>query len=257
MSDSVIQLDRQPRRWTNSAPGPAPTPGPHTRKIVIAGSEGLIGRSITHYFRGLDDCEVVAIDLALGHDLSDESQVEAIFDEHSDAQYLINLFALNHHVEPGMDDPDLFEMSLESFRKYCEVNLVALFSVCREFARRCEKPEGILNFASLYGARAPKHFLYEGGGKHIGYTATKHGVVGLTRHLATYLAPEIRVNCLIPGGVEAGQPESFKAAYSSNTPAGRMMRADELSGIIDFLCSDKASYMTGTSIPVDGGWTAW
>ncbi len=70
------------------------------------------------------------------------------------------------------------------------------------FAQRARRPAGIVNFASLYGVRSPKHFLYDGPSKDIGYTITKHGVIGLTRHLATFLAPDVRVNCLVPGGVE-------------------------------------------------------
>ena len=227
------------------------------RNIVITGSEGLIGRCLTAYFRRQNGCNVVAVDLALGNDLNDEEQVSALFQEHADAQYLVNLFALNDHISEGGKAPDLFELSLDSFRDYCETNLVALFSVCRQFARHCRKPVSIVNMSSLYGVRSPKHFLYDGAPKHIGYTTTKHGVVGLTRHLAAYLAPDIRVNCLVPGGAEAGQGERFKTAYSEHVPMRRMLRADELAGPVDFLCSAAASYVTGAIIPIDGGWTTW
>jgi NAD(P)-dependent dehydrogenase (short-subunit alcohol dehydrogenase family) len=227
------------------------------RKIVVAGSEGVIGRALVAGMRGMKDVEVVPLDLSLGHDLTNEAQVRSLFQTHRDAQYLVNLFAINDHVEAGRAKPDLFEVSLDSLRKYCEINLVALFSVCREFARHCARPAAIVNFSSLYGVRSPKHFLYDGPSKDIGYTLTKHGVIGLTRHLATFLAPGIRVNCLVPGGVEHQQDDAFKTKFNRHVPMGRMLQATELTGIVDLLCSEQSSYITGAVIPVDGGWTAW
>ena len=92
--------------------------------------------------------------------------------------------------------------------------------------------------------------------KHIGYTITKHGVIGLTRHLATHLAPT-RVNTLVPGGVLNNQGEKFIVEYSKNVPLQRMMNVSELIGIVNLMCSEESSYMTGAAIPVDGGWTTW
>ena len=66
----------------------------------------------------------------------------------------------------------------------------------------------------------------------------------------------IRVNALVPGGVEAGQNETFKAQYSNRVPLGRMARADEVVGAAVFLASDGASYITGQSVFVDGGLSA-
>lgn len=227
------------------------------RKVIVAGSEGVIGRALVPALLTMPDVEVVPFDLALGHDLTDETQVAGLFAAHADAQYLVNLFAINDHVDAGRAKPDLFEVSLDVLRRYCEINLVALFSVCRQFATRCRRPGAIVNFSSLYGVRSPKHFLYDGPSKDIGYTITKHGVIGLTRHLATFLAPHIRVNCLVPGGVEHQQDEAFKTKFNRHVPMGRMLQAGELTGIVNLLCSEEAGYITGAVIPVDGGWTAW
>ena len=226
-------------------------------KIVVTGSEGVIGRALVKALRERPGTEVVPMDLALGHDLTNEAEVKRLFAAQNDAQYLVNLFAINDHVEAGRAKPDLFTVSLDAVRRYCEINLVALFSVCRQFAQSCKRPGGIVNFSSLYGVRSPKHFLYDGPSKDIGYTITKHGVVGLTKHLATFLAPDIRVNCLVPGGVEHEQDAGFQARYNRNVPLGRMLKANELVGITALLCSEESSYITGAVIPVDGGWTAW
>ena len=79
----------------------------------------------------------------------------------------------------------------------------------------------------------------------------------LTKHLATHLSPNVRVNCIIPGGVYNNQSVQFVKKYSQLTPMKRMMKNGELSGMVDFLLSDKASYITGAEFKVDGGWTAW
>ena len=79
----------------------------------------------------------------------------------------------------------------------------------------------------------------------------------LTKHLATHLAPSIRVNTVIPGGVEHNQSEKFKEKYNQQTPMKRMMKTNEITGILEYLISDKSSYTTGTEFKIDGGWTAW
>ena len=59
------------------------------------------------------------------------------------------------------------------------------------------------------------------------------------------------------GGVESGQDDNFKARYSEHVPLQRMMKKDEIHGLIEYLCSAKSKYMTGSIITADGGWTAW
>jgi NAD(P)-dependent dehydrogenase (short-subunit alcohol dehydrogenase family) len=225
-------------------------------KIIITGSRGLIGTSVTNYFKQ-KQYQVIECDLQLGHDLSDEQFVIDFFKDNR-ANHLINLFALNHHIERDKlwKKSNLFNVSLDSFDIYLHTNLVCLFSVCRQFAKNNSKG-CIVNFSSTYGSVSPVPKMYSGDEKHIAYGVSKAGVVQLTKHLATHLAPNIRVNCIAPGGVEADQSDDFKFKYSSRTPLGRMMKSNELNGLLDYMCSDKSSYMTGEIIKVDGGWTIW
>jgi NAD(P)-dependent dehydrogenase (short-subunit alcohol dehydrogenase family) len=118
----------------------------------------------------------------------------------------------------------------------------------------------IVNVTSIYGISAPDQRIYEGVPFNTPavYSASKAGVVGLTRYLATYYASAgIRCNAITPGGVEAGQPEPFVRAYGARTPLGRMARATEMGPALLFLASDASSYVTGHNLVVDGGWTAW
>ena len=225
------------------------------KKIIIAGSEGLLGNEISKYFESIGS-KVIRVDLKLGHDLTDEQTVQDIMMSNKAADVLITPFAIN--PQPDESSFDLFNLPLSSLEQYLKVNLLSLFSVCREFAKISENNSSIINFSSTYGIRSPKHFIYSDDyTKHIGYSITKSGVIGLTKYLATYLAPKIRVNAIVPGGVEIGQSERFVKNYSDNTPMNRMMKKEEIIGIIKYLASDDSSYTTGSLFNVDGGWSSW
>ena len=225
------------------------------KKIIIAGSEGLLGNEIARYFEENGN-DVLRLDLKLGHDFTIEKSVKKLMSNNKSANVLITPFALN--PQPDEDSFNLFDLPLESLDKYLKVNLLSLFSVCREFAKVCPENSSIINFSSTYGILSPKHFIYpEGFTKHIGYSITKSGVIGLTQYLSTYLAPKIRVNAIVPGGVENNQSIEFIKQYSALTPMGRMMKKEEIIGLVKYLASDDSLYTTGSILKVDGGWSAW
>ena len=224
------------------------------KKVIITGSHGLIGNELVKFLE--NKFEVITVDVALGHDLTDEGFVIDFF-KNNPANYLINCFAKNDHVINGEKrKTDLFNIEIEEIKMYLEVNTVALFSVCREFAKN-NKAQGIINFASTYSLVSPNPALYDGKEKNIAYVISKATVPQITRHLAVHLAPKIRVNCVVPHGVENNQGKAFTEKFSKFSPMKRLMKKDELNGLIEYLCSDNSSYMTGTIIPVDGGWTIW
>ena len=224
-----------------------------SKTIIITGSTGNLGKPISDHLARKN----TVIDLAksLGHDLTDENFVKTFFKDNK-ADILVNLFGLNDHVKKSNNsyDLDLFGISLESFREFMEVNLTSLFSVCREYARN-NKAGSIINFSSIYGLVSPRPDLYTKNEKHIGYGVSKSGVIQITKHLAAHLAPNIRVNCIAPGGVQTEEIKEFSKQYSQHVPMKRMMKPHELFGIIDYLCSESSSYTTGAVFVIDGGWT--
>lgn len=224
--------------------------------FIVTGSEGLIGKYVCAQLE-TEGMSIARLDKALGHDLTDESQVKQIFAElrkRYDAWRLINLFAFNDHVAAGEQRGTLFDLPLESFRAALDVNVTALFSVCREFAR--DRQFGaIVNFSASTGITSPRPDLYDGAHKHFGYSVSKAAVRHLTKMLAVHFAPYVRVNCIAPGGIENGQPREFLEKYSKHTPMGSMMHIDQIMPAIDMLLDPRNSYMTGAEIVVDGGWT--
>jgi len=222
--------------------------------VIVTGSTGVIGRTLTRKLRD-SGYKVTEADLSLGHNLADPRFVAEWFLENR-ADHLVNLFALNDAVTPDREIPTFLDIDLESFKQCLDVNVVALLSVCREFIRNQQKGT-IVNFSSIYGVVSPKPSLYSSGEKFIGYSVSKAAVIQLTRHLAVHSAPKFRINCVVPGGIYNGQPDEFVKRYSEESPIGRMMNGDEITGIVEYLLSDKASYCTGGIFYVDGGWTAW
>lgn len=184
---------------------------------------------------------------------------------------LINNAAYNPQVTAGVAGVhwSRFEnYSLEQWNKELAISLTGSFLACQaigsEMARRGTGV--ILNIASDLGVIAPDQRIYrepnrsesEQQAKPVGYSVVKHGLIGLTRYLATYWAERgIRVNALSPGGVARDQPADFVERLTRLIPMQRMARPDEYKAAVVFLVSDASSYMTGANLIIDGGRTAW
>jgi NAD(P)-dependent dehydrogenase (short-subunit alcohol dehydrogenase family) len=153
------------------------------------------------------------------------------------------------------------KQSIESWRRAFEVNLTAVFELSQGFVPIMKDSIGasIVNISSIYALLGPDWRLYTetNMGNPAAYSASKGALIQLTRWLSTTLAPSVRVNAICPGGIFRNQPESFVTQYEHRTPMARMAKEGDFKGALGFLASDLSSYVTGQSLNVDGGWSAW
>jgi NAD(P)-dependent dehydrogenase (short-subunit alcohol dehydrogenase family) len=147
------------------------------------------------------------------------------------------------------------EFTIEGFQQVIDVNLTGTMRMCMAAKPLLETSGGcIVNTASLWS--------FFGGGLTPAYTASKGGVAQLTKALAVAWAPAIRVNAIAPGWIEteltkAAQADKARSdAIIARTPQGRWGKPDDIGGVVVFLCSDAAKFITGTVLPIDGGYTA-
>ena len=153
------------------------------------------------------------------------------------------------------------EDTIENWQLSITKNSLSMFVPSRLIGKRmAKKGKGsIINFSSIYGLVSPPMKLYENSSFETepDYPFLKSGTIGLSKFLSSYFAKDgVRVNVIAPGGVFNQQEESFLEKYTYFNPMGRMATPEDLVGLVIFLASDASNYVTGTVIPVDGGWTA-
>ena len=189
-----------------------------------------------------------------------ESMVSNVLKKYSKIDVLINNAA--YQGNPKIRTAGFEKLSLDIWQQAIDVNLTGVFLCCQNIGKQMlkQKSGNIINIASTYGLVGPDQRIYGKSGQNSAafYAATKSAILNLTRYLSAYWQRTgIRVNTFSPGGVENKQDTDFIKKYSSRTPLKRMARKDEYVGSLIFLASDASSYMTGSNLIVDGGWTAW
>ncbi|MBX3237395.1 MAG: SDR family oxidoreductase [Nitrospiraceae bacterium] len=196
--------------------------------------------------------------------------MKALVDRFGQVDVLVNNAAIDPKVQAaGTVSGSRFEhFSVDQWNLELSVGLTGAMLCAQVFgASMAQRGSGvIINIASDLGLIAPDQRLYRKSGlpeheqpvKPVTYSVIKHGLIGLTRYLATYWADRnVRVNAFAPGGVRTNQPEEFVTKLSALIPLGRMAGKDEYKGAIAFLASDASSYMTGSVLVMDGGRSCW
>lgn len=251
------------------------------RVAIVSGSAGQLGGE---YVRALlaAGASVAGLDLvptAIEHerfmsvtaDITDRAALERVLAEVLGAfgrmDVLVNNAALDN--PPGTSGAAVGpfeEFPEDAWDKVVDVNLKGMVLSCQVFGGHMAGSGGgsIINISSIYGILSPDQRIYEYRRaeepffKPVAYSVTKSGVLNLTRYLATYWAEKgVRVNTLTLAGVFNNQDERFLEGYTAKVPLGRMARADEYNGPVIFLASDASSYVTGSNLVVDGGYSAW
>lgn len=252
---------------------------------IVTGGAGMLG---SQYVETLKDAGayVASIDVRLPKesrervlefkaDITKKAQVKNAFGKIKKLlgapTILINNAGIDAHPDASAADNGPFEDYPEAtWDLVLNSHLKGALLVSQEFLRMIKmsgKKGSIINVSSTYGVVSPDQSLYnfrrkngEEFFKPVTYSVAKSGMLNFTRWLAEYCGSagiSVRVNTLVPGGVFAGQERTFVKEYSKRTILGRMANRDEYNAAILFLASDKASsYVTGSTLVVDGGWTA-
>ena len=123
------------------------------------------------------------------------------------------------------------------------------------FIKYCKNARGILNFSSIYSL-APQNIKFTKNQKYF-YVSSKFAVNGLTKYFATMYGKKLNINTIACHGVQWKQPLNFKKKLIQHIPKNRMMNVEDLYGVIDLFCSKKNKFINGSTIIIDGGYTAW
>jgi len=211
------------------------------KTAIVTGGEGMIGKMICQTIRELDGT-AISVDIKDTADIvCDITVFSAVLKlAHLDADILVNNAV-------GNQKP--VEVFTQGWRDDINIGLTAAVNCIQILSASLIRNNGvILNIGSDLSLIGPDQSLYPKGlMKPLSYSVVKHGIVGLTRYFAT-LWPNVRSNCLCPGGVDTGQA-------IPKVPIGRLARLEELAPAIAFLISPASSYVTGTILSVDGGRT--
>jgi 2-deoxy-D-gluconate 3-dehydrogenase len=263
--------------------------------ILVTGGAGLIGTEVcdayTAYGAKVVLCDLLPTDrlaaqaaalqakypqaevLPVHTDITSDKAVaalcKAIGQRFGRLDVLVNLAAIDAKFDDRADEinPSRFEhYPLTLWEQSVAVNSTGLLRVTQAAVRMMltQKSGNIINVASTYALVAPNQGLYRLPGearqtfKPVDYVGTKSLLPNLTRYLATlYAGDGIRCNCIVPHGIFNNHSQVFQDNFSQLSPVGRMCAVQELRGPFVFLASAASSYMTGSILVVDGGWTAW
>jgi NAD(P)-dependent dehydrogenase (short-subunit alcohol dehydrogenase family) len=251
------------------------------RVAIVTGGAGQLGRV---FVAGLAErgMRVASFDVAPGSlpegareyhvDITDRaaltSALEDVVGELGVPHLLVNNAGLDSPPDAPAAEVGPFEDVPETaFDEVMDVNVKGTLLCCQVVgsAMAREGRGSIVNISSVYGMLSPVQDLYEFRRergetyvKPVAYSVSKGAVLNLTRYLATYWAKSgVRVNTLTFAGVWNDQAPEFLEAFAARSPLGRMLDEREALGALVFLAADASSYVTGSNVVVDGGWSAW
>lgn len=216
-------------------------------QVVVNSRDQAVAAQVAH--------ELGAGAVGVGADVATEAGAAALVVGAIEAYGRLDVLVNNAGIAAAGDTRDL---ELATWQQVIDLNMTAVFLCSREAARHMLAAGGgaIINTASVQ-AFAPFP-------RRLAYGATKAAVVMMTRIMAAEWAPLVRVNAVAPGYVRTAMTEKLQAegridfdAISRRTPQRRLAEVGEVAGAFTFLASAEASFVTGETIVVDGGWLAF
>ena len=248
------------------------------KTIVVVGAAGLLGQKIVASLIN-EGARVVAADIsleALGplkEQFSNE-QIATVSIDITDAESINRVFGFAEDTWGGFDGAvntaypknknygrHFFDVTFQDFSENLSSHLGGYFlfmQQCAAYSKAENRAVSLVNLSSIYGFVAPRFEVYEDTNMTtpVEYAAIKSALLQLGRYVSAYMkGTEFRVNSVSPGGLLAGQNESFLEKYSSHCSRKGMLNPEDITGAINFLLSDQSAYVCGQNIVVDDGFT--
>ncbi len=239
-------------------------------KVILAGhNPAQVGAVQSEFAIDFDEDDFLVCELDVTDLASVEQCISTCISKFSRIDVLINNAAIDAKFD--MENKEKIVSSrfedypIDLIKASVEVNLIGAIQMAQAACRQMlhQGSGNIINVASSYSLVSPNQQLYDFGEdemtyKPVDYVASKSFMPNFTRYLATFYAKDnIRCNAIAPHGIFNGHDEKFLENFRKLSPMGRMCDKNEINGPFIFLASEASSYMTGSVLVVDGGWTSW
>lgn len=251
--------------------------------VLVTGGTGMLGRAIAETCleegatviissRSLENAKEIVEQLGVGNpqkrlyplelDLNSESSIQNSVDSLTEENRLPTALIANASSRDALG-PSFDELSLEEFQELFRVDTAGHTLLARAIKDASDSNvlQSITFLSSIYAIQGVDHRIYPDDMEPtpIHYSAVKSSMLGTVKSLAAKWSPETRVNTIVAGGIKADerQETEFVENYSDKTMLGRLANADEIVDAVVFLSSPRSSYITGQSLVVDGGFSAW
>lgn len=236
--------------------------------VIVTGGNGLIGESIVDDLISegaivinadvglLDDYNNNLFFCDVTNEMSVGRLIKIVLDKFGKIDGLVN----NAYPRTADWGNKFEDIKYESWKDNIDMQLNSVFITTKAVVEimKIQGYGSIINVASIYGCIAPDFSIYEGTNMTMpaAYSAIKGGVLSYSKYLASYFGKHgIRINCVSPGGIFNNQPQEFVCKYINKVPLNRMGNPIDIAPAISFLLSEKANYITGQNLIIDGGFT--
>ena len=241
------------------------------KKIIILGGNGLIGSAISSLFHA-NGGKVIIIDKKKSKlqkkinqvicDISDIQKIEDTLKKLQNIKFNPDIFINCSYPKSNQwKKTNYKQVKYKYLNDNVEIHLnsyVWIAKVIAEIMKKNKISGSIVQLSSIYGILGQDNFLYKNTeiNESLVYPVIKGAIINSVRSMAAYYGPSnIRINSISPGGVYDGHSKEFLKKYKLKTPMNRMCKPDEVAYAALFLGSDASSYVTGTNLVVDGGFS--
>lgn len=236
--------------------------------VLITGAQGRLGK---HLVNGFTQDKATCITTSrnskdvlspeggnVSLDLSNLDSIENAIIKIKEHFSSLNALVLN---AAASSSKNLDQIEASEIRHIMDVNVTGNLMLIKGLLDLLKKGSASVIFiSSVYGHLSPDPRVYEGlnRGNSLAYGASKAALEAALKYLTCYYAKDnIRFNCVVPGGISNNQEEPFLSRYNARVPMGRMVDPEEVYKAVKFLAGDESQYITGHSLILDGGLSAW